>query len=160
PEQRPKESPLVAEKAARFLRVLEGRLAFGILGRVRPELLVGRQRRERERAQRDVVGALGRKQIPVVLAAELVGQRNPGPGEVFELLDLGWIDDIAKVTGDHSKESLGLIGNWPVSISEHGRPPAAAVAHSGNGEIRISTPVCDSDARPIPRSPNPRPTAL
>src|SRR5512142_1264735 len=109
-EHRPEERAFVAQEAARFLGVAERGLALRIVECPGPEFFVFRERREREERQCDVAGAFGGQEVAVVLSAELVHQRNPEFAEVLELLDLGRIDDVTQMAGDHSWGSLAQVG--------------------------------------------------
>src|SRR5262249_41352777 len=80
-------------------------------------LLVGRQRREGEHRNRDVVRSLVRKKIAVMRAAELVDQRNPHPAVDLELLHLERVDFVAKIAGDHGllRAAIVLLSTVPAS---------------------------------------------
>lgn len=108
---RPKERALIAEETTRFLGVLEGRLTLGIRNRLDPEVLVGRERLEREGRKCDIAGSFRGEQIAVMHSAKPRHKRNPEPAEVLKLFDLGRIARVHEAIVTIQYSSLGIPSN-------------------------------------------------
>ncbi|MNN81016.1 hypothetical protein D3C81_1977950 [compost metagenome] len=64
-------------------------------------MLVRRQAGEGEQRQGDVVGALRRQKVAMVLAAELFHQGNPHLAVVLESVELVGVEHVFQVASDH-----------------------------------------------------------
>ena len=95
------EAALIANDAARVLRILEGSLALRILERLGAVLLIERHAGKREHCQRDIVCALGRQEISVMLAAKFLDERNPDLAVVLKFFEFERVDDVSQITGNH-----------------------------------------------------------
>jgi hypothetical protein len=103
------EATLIANNAASFLSILDCGLAIWVLKRLCPVLFIRRERGKREHRESYVVGTFRREKVPMVPTAKLLNERDPDLAVMFKLLELEWVDDIAKVTGNHWAWPFGLM---------------------------------------------------
>jgi hypothetical protein len=97
----PHESPLIADDRPVLFLKFVGSAAFNIALAFCPILFVRRQTGKTKECYRNVVGALVRQEVPVMLPPETLNKRKPFLRIFLELSELLRIDCVAKIAGDH-----------------------------------------------------------
>ena len=107
------------------------RIVLGLI----PVRFIGGQAGEGEQRQRDVVGAFGGQEVAVVAAAEFLDQRDPEFPVMFEFGQLGRVDDVAEIAGDHGmrRALCGWRNAQPMQARGARQPRAASLATLSSG---------------------------
>lgn len=103
------EGTLVTDDATITLIQLISCDALWIGGHLDPVILVGRQARETEQSQRDIVSPLARQKISMMRTAHTNDDRNPEPCIFLELGQFVGVDNVFDVTGNQSRVSFNNV---------------------------------------------------